>query len=85
MEPYITKVSEEICYSIEKELESNEYLSNMAKHIRNNNPTIAGFIVSLSDKLPTCCRNAAMLSAFTTYRLIESQMEADSMNRNIKL
>ena len=85
MESIIPKINEEICYSVEKDMLDDKYLTNMAKHIRDHNPTIAGFIHSFIGRLPPCCSRAAMLAAFTTYRLIESQMEVDKMKIDIKL
>jgi len=85
MEPVIPPINEEVCYSIEQEMVRGEYLTNMAQHIRDNNPTIAGFLHSFVGRLPDCCGQAAMLAAFTTYRLIESQMEANKMNNELKL
>ncbi len=85
MEPVIPKIDGDVCYPIEKEMIDDNYLPTMAKHIREHNPILAGFIHSFVGKLPPCCKQAAMLSAFTTYRLIESQMEADRMNTDLKL
>jgi hypothetical protein len=85
MEPVIPKINEEICHSVEQEILDDKYLSNIAKHLAVNNPTIAGFLHIFVGKLPPCCKKAAMLAAFTTYRLIESQMEADKMKSEIKL
>jgi hypothetical protein len=81
----IPKVNEEICYSVEQEIIRDDYLSSVAKHMAKDNPTIAGFIHCFVGKLPPCCKKAAMLSALTTYRLIESQIEADSMKTDIKI
>lgn len=85
MEPVIPTINEEICFSVEKDMLDEKYLTNMAKHIRVNNPTIAGFISLFTGRLPPCCKKAAMLAAFTTYRLIESQMEADKMKIDLKI
>jgi hypothetical protein len=85
MEPIIPRINEEVYYSIEKQMESGQYLTNMAKHIRENNPTIAGFLHSFVGRLPPCCSRAAMLAAFTTYRLIESQVEANKMENELKI
>ena len=84
MEPLIPKIKEEICFSIEKEIASDDYLSKMAKHLAEHNPTVGGFLYLFVTRLPPCCSKAAMLAALTTYRLIESQMEADRMNRELK-
>ena len=86
MEPIIPKINEEICYSIEQEMvKGNNWLRDMARHICDNNPTIAGFLHTFVGRLPPCCSKAAMLAAFMTYRLIESQMEANKMNDELKL
>lgn len=85
MEPLIPKVKEEVCYSIEQAMIDDGYLRNTAKHLAEHNPTVAGFIHSFTGRLPLCCKKAAMLAAFTTYRMIESQMEANKMNIDIKL
>jgi hypothetical protein len=81
----IPKVHEEICHSVEQEIIRDDYLRSIAKRMAKDNPTIAGFVYSFTQKLPTCCRKAAMLSALTTYRLIESQIEADNMKVEIKI
>jgi hypothetical protein len=85
MEPVIPTINEEICFSVEKDMLDEKYLTNMAKHIAKYNPTIAGFIHSFSGRLSPCCKKAAMLAAFTTYRLIESQMEANKMKTDLKI
>lgn len=85
MEPVIPKINGDICFSVEKDMLDEKYLTNMAKHIAKNNPTVAGFIHSFYGKLPPCCKKAAMLAAFTTYRMIESQMEADKMKTELKV
>jgi len=84
MEPVVPKVSEEICWSIEKEIADDDYLSIMAKHLSTHNPTIAGFLHIFTGKLPPCCKKAGLIAALTTYRLIESQMEADKMKTDLK-
>lgn len=85
MESHIPKVNEDICWSIEREMIDDKYLSNVAKHIAANNPTIAGFIHLFIGKLPPCCSKAAMLASFTVYRLIESQIQADKMKNDLKI
>ena len=85
MESHVPRVNEEICYSVEQEIIRDDYVSNIAKRIKNDNPTIAGFMYSFTQKLPICCRKAAMIAALTTYRLIESQIEVDQMNNDLKL
>lgn len=85
MEPVIPKINEDVCFSIEKEMVEEKWLQDMAKHIRENNPTVAGWLHTFSGKLTPCCSRAAMLAAFLTYRMIESQMEANKMKDELKL
>lgn len=85
MEPIIPQINEEVCYSIEKQMEAGNFLKSMAQHIRENNPVVGGFLHSFIGRLPSCCSRAAMLAAFMTYRLIESQMEANKMKNELKL
>jgi len=85
MEPIIPQINEEVCYSIEKQMDAGDFLTNMAQHIRENNPVVSGFLHSFIGRLSPCCSKAAMLSAFITYRLIESQMEANKMKDDLKL
>jgi hypothetical protein len=78
-------VKEEICWPVEKELLETDFLTKYSKHIIEVNPVVGTAIGIFIDKLPHYCKGAAIIAASVTYRLLESQAEADRMERDLNI
>ena len=77
-------VKPETCYSLEGDcLNKSDYATakKLYKRIRKENPVIALWIREWAKK--TDDKTGAMICALVTYRLLESQIEADELNKNL--
>ena len=75
-------VTEEIGYAVQREMEEvrhNEYVIHVLERLEQANPCLAHFIsrLSLEHNDPVAISTAAIL----VYRLLESQLESDSMKK----
>lgn len=73
-------------FSIARELVGefdDSYVKEQLKMIKKNNPTIADFITKFSSKCDD--KTGSAICGIVVYRLIESQIEANKMKKEIKL
>ena len=83
---YLPIVSDDTCSNVDHRLATDEFfLHHNTQKLLKEQPIIAKFIGEFVLNLPECCSHAAMLAAYITYNLLESQAEADKMNEEIKL
>lgn len=79
----LPKVHSDCCWPLEREVSGDRFLSDTARHMAETNPIVAATIDGLLDKMPECCKNAAMLAAFLTYRLLEIQADSDKLREDL--
>jgi len=74
-------VTEEVGYTIQAELKQsskNDYIREMLERLQEDNPCVANFISKMS--LSSDDATGTAYTALLTYRLLESQAEADRLN-----
>jgi hypothetical protein len=79
----LPRVNHECCGPVEREIGKDDFLTVSAKHLVETNPTIAGVLSVFIERMPECCKKAAMLGVFMTYRLLENQDECDRLEKEL--
>lgn len=83
--PFLPVVTEDVGFAVQAEVSQtpdNDYMVDLIKRLQNENPCVINFISQLSiySKDPLGASACGLL----VYRLLESQAEADQMNRAMR-
>ncbi|MFC1707083.1 hypothetical protein ACFL59_09725 [Planctomycetota bacterium] len=81
--PYVTtETGHAVCRELEQE-EGNCYVMGLLERLEEENPCVAEFVsrLAIQHHDPVGISTAALL----VYRLLESQLEADTLNEQLKL
>lgn len=78
-------VSEDVCYAVQAELhhsKENEFVIELLRRLEKDNPLVANFIAQFS--LTTEDPVGATYAGLLVYRLLESQADANNLNKSAK-
>ena len=74
-----------ICGSVSQDMLGPDWLLDQCDNLESTNPAIAAFVTEFVSTLDDDTKEEVLYAVLATYRMLESQAEAERMEETIKL